>query len=109
MTRLTSTLMALMLVLVLWTGVSAHAAERVDVVPAAVELGHFDGDSDHVPADQHDGVAHHHAPCADQHAAAMSDVLRVDGNRAANSCLSPECFSAALSREPDADLRPPIA
>lgn len=109
MARLTTTIMAVLLVLTMWAGVSAHAADRVDVVPAEAALGHFDGDSDQVPADEHEGVAHHHAPCGDQHAAAMNNDSLLQASDAAHARLAPERFSTVLSRVPDADLRPPIA
>ena len=109
MHRWKSLLGILMLVLMVWAGTSAHAAEQTDVVAVTAEIGHYEGDGDQVPADQHKGVAHHHAPCADQHAAALSVGPRVHAAPEAHAALLPERQSEASGREPDADLRPPIA
>ena len=109
MARLTSIILALMVVLTLWMSASAHAADRVDVKPVAAGVGHFDGDSDQAPADQHDGVVHHHAPCGDQNAAALNDGPSAHPNVPVHARLAPGRFTRVQSRVPDADLRPPIA
>ena len=62
-----------------------------------------------VPADQHEGVAHHHAPCADQHVGELGTEPSAYAVSGARSALLPERQSNAPGREPEADLRPPIA
>ena len=63
MPRWTSFVGAVMLVLMLWTGGVAHAAERFDCIPATTEAaGHFDGDKDQSSSDRGQ-VAHHHSGC----------------------------------------------
>jgi hypothetical protein len=109
MHRWKSLLGMLMLVLMIWAGTSAHAAERTDAVAVTAEIGHYEGDGDQVPADQHEGVAHHHAPCADQHVGALGTEPSAYAVSGARSALLPERQSNAPGREPEADLRPPIA
>ena len=110
MPRWTALLGALMLVLMLWTGSAAHAVEQLDCVPVAADtIGHYDGDTDQVPADPDKGVAHHHAGCSGHQLAApaSSDELQLSSSgREAPFAVS----SADLAgRTPDAQLRPPIA
>lgn len=110
MPRWTSLFVALLLVFSMWTGSVAHAAEELNCDPVAAEaMGHYEGDTDQVPADPETGVAHHHAGCSGHQVAAELD------NRAFNVALPgratpfirPRAGLAGLV--PDAELRPPIA
>lgn len=110
MRRLLPLISAFMLVLVLWTGTAAHAAEAVECGETTVAAaGHFEGDGDEVPADSDKSTPHHHGVChghcaavpADGHAAdigAPSGILQV---------LAPSNFLSGTP--PDLALRPPIA
>ena len=101
---------ALALVLLLWTGGTARAAEGYLPITVAEEsVGHFAGDKDEVPSDQHDGAPHHHFACG-EHAAtagahdpaeAVVDLSGMPGPGRPRSVLD--------GREPDTQLRPPIA
>lgn len=102
---------ALMLVLMLWAGGVAHAADQAQIVPVTLEAaGHFDGDGDQSPSDRHQGTAHHHVGCGDHHQVASHD-------RAPAIALTPRVKSKPISRRdasdrgrsPDNLLRPPIA
>ena len=110
MHRWISFLGALMLVLTLWTGGAAHAAERFDCVPATAEAGaHFDGDEDQAPSAPGQGAAHHHSGCSGHHLAAPVKTAEAPmcHSAAARTFLRNE--AAPPSREPDNQLRPPIA
>ena len=109
MHRWTSILGALLLVLMLWTGSSAHAAERSDCIPATSEAtNHFEGDRDQLP-DREQGAAHHQSGCNGHHVAAPANVV------AAAFALRHERVPFAWreagrpGRGPDGQLRPPIA
>lgn len=101
---------ALALVLLLWTGGPAYAGERqLPIAVAADSAGHFAGDKDEVPSDQHQGAPHHHFSCG-EHAAAPWKSERVAAIQEPVSCEAPGQPSSALEgREPDRDIRPPIA
>lgn len=101
---------ALMLVLMLWTGGTARAAEGyMPIAISAETIGHFAGDKDQVPSDEHQNGMHHHNLCGEQHVAAFSDVPR----DSVEPCTSEPGFARSVldapSREPDRQLRPPIA
>ena len=109
MNRWTSILGALLLVLMLWTGSSAHAAERPDCIPATSEAAnHYEGDRDQLP-DREQGAAHHHSGCNGHHVAAPANAT------AAEVALRHEFVPFAWreagrpGRGPDSQLRPPIA
>ena len=110
MIRWTHLIGALMLVFMLWTGGTAHAAEGfIPVVVAAETLGHFSGDRDEVPSDQHQGTAHHHSVCGEHQVLACSDAPETSINH--SSTLPPLARRDAgkFGRDPDTQLRPPIA
>jgi len=110
MSRWTSILGALLLVLMLWTGGAAQAANVPSMEPIAIEaVAHFDGDKDEVPSDRHQGTPHHHSVCGEHQVATASDLA----SPSVHGCASnPRLARAALEfpgREPDWHLRPPIA
>ena len=110
MQRLTTFFGVLMLVLFIWTGSSAHAAERLDCIPVSSEApGHFEGDRDQSPAKGEKGVAHHHSGCNGHQYAASADALvpLMPTHRTPVAARWIEQYAA--SREPDNQLRPPIA
>lgn len=101
---------AMMLVLMLWTGGMAHAAERFDCMPTTSEAaGHFDGDRDETPSGRDQGVAHHHSGCSGHHVAAPSDVAPVLIGASASTAPFAWRELGVPGRGPDAQLRPPIA
>ena len=101
---------ALALVLLLWTGGTAHAAERYMPIPVAAETGgHFSGDRDEVPSDEHRGAPHHHFTCGEHVAAAASHGAPASIVLSVASRAPRRPQSILLGREPDAQLRPPIA
>ena len=101
---------ALMLVLMLWTGGIAHAAEQIQCIPVTAEAaGHFDGDSDQVPSEREKGVAHHHAGCSGHHLAAPGDSSALLIDPSAATMPLPWREAGVPGRGPDNLLRPPIA
>lgn len=110
MARWKSLLGALMLVLMLWTGGMAHAAERFDCMPTTSEAAdHFDGDGDEAPSGRDQGVAHHHSGCSGHHVAAPSDAVSNLFEATAVSAQFAWREMGVPGRGPDAQLRPPIA
>lgn len=110
MRRLLPLISAFMLVLVLWTGSAAHAAEAMDCGDTSVSAGaHYEGDADEVPADADKGTPHHHGVCHGHCAAVPADAG--SANIAALSgilqVLRPSNFRSGTP--PDLALRPPIA
>lgn len=101
---------AIMLVLMLWTGEMAHAAERFDCIPATAEAaGHYDGDGDEIPSGPQQGVPHHHAGCSGHQLGTQAAAPDVGiGHSAA---VAPVAWREAgvPGRSPDSLLRPPIA
>ena len=101
---------ALALVLTLWTGGTARAAE--DYAPIAVPadtVGHFAGDRDEVPTDQHQGVPHHHFACGEHAAAALNNIPAAARVRSMAATRAPGLHTMPNGREPDTQIRPPIA
>ena len=110
MNRWVHLLGALMLVLMMWTAGLAHAADSIDVVPVAAQaVGHFEGDKDEVPSDEHKGVTHHHSACGEHQVAAWGTVPAATAIHFAAMPMVAQPGSLARNREPDAQLRPPIA
>jgi hypothetical protein len=110
MHRWTSIFGALMLVLFIWTGSTAHAAQRFDCIPIPSQSsGHFEGDRDEAPAKGEKGVAHHHSGCNGHQYTASADMLvpLMSLNRV--PVVGNWIEQYATSREPDNQLRPPIA
>lgn len=110
MHRWTSLLGAMMLVLMLWTGGAAYAAERFDCMPATAEAAdHFDGDQDQVPSSPEQGMAHHHSGCSGHFAAAPADLstVGIGHSRGAVPLAWGQRFVAGQG--PKEQLRPPIA
>ena len=103
-------LSALFLVLMVWAGGFAHAAEPVECIPATAETaGHYEGDSDQLPLDREQGVAHHHASCNGHQLAANSAQPELLAHY--SSATLPRAGNADRlgEHDPDGDLRPPIA
>lgn len=103
----------LMLVLSLWTGLSAsmaHAAEIVGCVDLSAGAGdHVAGDGNEVPGDADNPAPHHHGSChnhplgvpALDGLATITPIARIALR--INPAIEPDAITAAR------DLRPPIA
>lgn len=101
---------ALSLVLLLWTGGTARAAEGyIPIAVAAESAGHFAGDKDEVPSDQHQGIPHHHFACGEHAAAAWSDTRAATLAQPIGEPGLGRARSILNGREPDTQIRPPIA
>lgn len=101
---------ALMLVLVLWTGSAAHAAEAIDCGDVTIsEIGHFEGDRDEVPADSDNATLHHHSACHGHCVATPSEDLPASQPRSAGTTLVEATADFCPGSAPGATLRPPIA
>lgn len=110
MHRWTSLLGALMLVLMVWTGGAAHAAEQFDCIPVTSETaGHYEGDGDQSPSAPDQGVAHHHAGCNGHHMAAPTDAGSLAMPKPDNSAPLYWREAGIPGRGPESHLRPPIA
>lgn len=110
MYRWVSLLGAVMLILMLWTGSAAHAAERFDCMPVTAEAaGHFDGDQDQVPARPDQGAAHHHSGCSGHQLAAPASLSSLVTDFSQKTVPFAWREAGVPGRGPDADLRPPIA
>lgn len=111
MRRLLPFLSCLMLVLSLWTGARAHAAETLtcgEVTELSASV-HFEGDGDEVPADADMGVPHHHGSCHGHHVG-LPDATQA--SRIVPVALALVGLSTTDGRGPaelDRTLRPPIA
>ena len=110
MRRLLSFVGTLMLLVLVFTGTTAHAAEAFGCIEVRADsAGHFDGDRDQVPADADKGVAHHHGGCGGHCVAVPATV---DGAQTSSGDEAPPAFRARRglpSLEPGRALRPPIA
>lgn len=110
MNRWMSLVGSMMLVLMLWTSATAHAAERFDCIPVSTEAaGHFDGDQDEVPSAPDQGVAHHHSGCTGHQLAAPTASDALELSFAAQTAPTPRQETGVPSHGPGALLRPPIA
>ncbi|GLR47643.1 hypothetical protein [Sphingomonas astaxanthinifaciens] len=110
MRRILPFLSALMLVLVLWTGSAAQAAEAIGCAEVAASAeGHFDGDGDQVPADGDKATPHHHGAC---HGHCVGVSLE-EGQGIVPSDMTNDKVAAAADfhggNDPGISLRPPIA
>ena len=110
MNRWMSLLGAMMLVLMLWTSATAHAAERFDCIPASAEAaGHFEGDQDEVPSSPDQGAAHHHSGCNGHQLAAPTDTSAIEISFTATAAPAQRSEAGVPGHGPGALLRPPIA
>ncbi len=99
-----------MLVLMLWTGGAAHAAERFDCIPVTAEtIDHFDGDEDQVPSSPDQGVAHHHSGCGGHHVAAPASDASIEIGALDRAIPLAWREAGVPGHDPEGDLRPPIA
>ena len=106
----TSILGALLLVLMLWTGSSGHAAERIDCIPVTSQAaGHFDGDRDESPSQSEKGAAHHHSGCGGHHFGSPSEIAELAFAGAAQTLAVGAIAAFGTGTSPDSQLRPPIA
>ena len=109
MPRLTAIVSAMLLVLMLWTGTTVHAAERLDCITVGTETtGHYDGDPDQTPVSS-EGVAHHHTSCGGHQLAAPTDIPAAALAPVRRTNLFGDPAAGVPGREPENQLRPPIA
>ena len=110
MRRWLSLIGTLMLVLMVWTGTTAHAAEAMGCIEVSAEsTGHFDGDRDEVPADSDKAVPHHHGGCHGHHVA-VADRGEPDANATASVGYRTARVKLSLARaDSGTALSPPIA
>jgi hypothetical protein len=113
MRQLLALIAGLMLVLTLWTGLSAsaaHAAEIVGCVELSASAGeHVAGDSDEVPGDADNPMPHHHSSCHNHHLGvpANDGIAAIVPAERTTTWLN---LSTGLASIVGArDLRPPIA
>jgi hypothetical protein len=110
MRRILPLISALMLVLILWTGSAAHAAEAMECGVTTVEAaGHYEGDGDEVPADSNQGSPHHHSACHGHCAALPGGAEGSSLHGGGSAILGMGAASAGHGTEPIAEIRPPIA
>ena len=110
MHRWTSFMAALMLVLMVWTGGLAHAAEREVCMPATTEAaGHYEGDRDQRPSDREQGAAHHHSGCSGHQLAASAQQPAMIAKLLSGPAPLAGSHAGLHGHDPDGRLRPPIA
>lgn len=110
MNRRTTIVGALMLLLMLWTGGLAHAAEQATCIPATAEsAAHFDGDGDEFPPDSGQNTAHHHTGCSGHQIAASVEDPKLSLPNFSVSLPFPRRQAGLHGHDPDGQLRPPIA
>lgn len=100
----------LMLVLMMWTAGSAHAAEREVCMPATTEAaGHYEGDRDQRPSERDQGAAHHHSGCSGHQIAAPAPQPSVCLDHLSAAMRHGQSQTSLHGHDPDGQLRPPIA
>lgn len=100
----------LMLVLMVWTGGLAHAAEREMCMPATTEAaGHYEGDRDQRPSDREQGAAHHHSGCSGHQLAAPAQQPAMIAKLLSGPAPLAGSQAGLHGHDPDGRLRPPIA
>lgn len=110
MRRLLTLVSTLMLVVLVFTGTTSHAAEAFGCVEVSADsAGHFDGDRDQVPADADKGVPHHHGGCSGHHIAVPATAGATQIAAGDETRPGARNRDGLPSREPDRALRPPIA
>ena len=100
----------MMLVVLIWTTTTAHAAEAFGCVEINAETApHFDGDRDEAPDDTQKGVTHHHNGCNGHNIGVPTGLAVVKSLSAGETLLGDFDKRALPSLEPNRALRPPIA
>lgn len=110
MRRLLPFFCLLMMALTAWSATAAQAAEAIQCIEVSGSVaGHFEGDSDQVPADSDKGTTHHHAVCHG-HCSAIADTEAV-GSPLSSTPQRARPLEAQLlcGSDPGQTLRPPIA
>ena len=110
MQRLVALFCAILLVLSLGTGTSAHAEQRFDCMPVTTEsAAHFDGDRDESPSKNEKGATHHHRGCSGHHFGSPSQIEEPSFAETSSSVSGGYIEAILAGREPDGQLRPPNA
>ena len=100
---------AIALVLFVWTSTTARAEGYMPIPVAAESAGHFAGDKDEAPSDQHDNVPHHHFTCGEHAAAARTVSPTLEMAEPLGTPALARALPSLDGREPDLQIRPPIA
>ena len=110
MTRWTSILGAILLVLMLWTGGTANAAERFGCNPLTTTAADYDGGSqDQLPSTPDKCVTHNHSGCASHHLAAPASAPSMELALLQETAHFAWHEVGVPGHSPDSELRPPIA
>lgn len=110
MRRWTSTIGALLLVLMLWTGAAGHAAELVECSPTSAEYSDHVGDDGDSRSDDRGGkAAHYHLGCSGHCVATSSDGKTLPARPATSVTTFDRQIFWRAGDEPALTLRPPIA
>ena len=99
-----------MLVLMIWTGTTAHAAETFacgDIATASAEEP--GGKRDQPPADPGKSATHHHGGCHGHHVAISNDETPTATNAPIATLVGPAPNLEVKGDGPATNLRPPIA
>lgn len=110
MRRLLPFFCLLMMAMTAWSATAAQAAEAFECVEVSGSAaGHFEGDSDQVPADSDKRTTHHHAVCHG-HCSAIADTEVAGLPLSSQPQRARPLVSQLLSgSDPGQTLRPPIA
>lgn len=109
MHRWLSLVCALAFVLCSWTSSAAYAADAFCIPAETQSLGHYEGDRDEVPDSKEGGAAHHHTGCSGHQAPAPSTIGKLPFPLGAVVVPVPADEQRSDGREPENQLRPPIA
>lgn len=110
MQRWTTMIGVLLMVLMLWTGATGHAAEVVECSPVTMDSpAHFDGGSETPPSERGSDAVHHHMGCSGHHLAASSETRPMPFPVASSSVSLDRTTFWHPGDEPSLTLRPPIA
>lgn len=106
----TSMLGAILLVLILWTGGTANAADRFDCNPATTAASDYDGGSqDQLPSSPDKCVTHNHSGCGGHHLATPTSTPSMQLALRQETATFAWHEVGIPGHSPDSELRPPIA
>lgn len=110
MNRSISLLGALVLVLMLWTGGTAHTGERFETFPVTAESAHhFDRVHDHSPRSPGQSESTHHGGYDGHHLAVPADAKPIELRGSAGEMPIGRQPRLRRDHQPGLALRPPIA
>jgi hypothetical protein len=101
---------AMMLVLVLWTGTAVHAAERLECIEVGSEIAvTHEGHKNQPPASTDKSITHHHTSCGGHSISPPLGVANPQTIIPERPFLDRGPAAGVPGREPENQLRPPIA